>query len=202
MTVIRRFLVVACGLITFAATPTADAARPLKTGTLDPHVYWGQGYVELGIPADLAFHRTRGGQNWGGGGSFVRLYMYWNSIAPTKPVTAAGAYSPAAARDPSYAGYRWGDYDHMVRRARARGLQVIFSILFAPEWAETGDPPCGGDKGPAPCPPVDIPDGTWKPNAEMLGDFAFAAARRYSGSFPGLENQRVRYWQAWNETNY
>jgi hypothetical protein len=201
VTVLRRFLILTCAAAALAAASPVHGAR-LQTGLLDPHVEWGQGIPEIGIPAGVAFSRTRGGQNWGAGGSVVRLYMYWRDVAPTKPHNATGGYSRADARNPAYAAYRWAHYDAIVRSARARGLQVIFSIVAAPEWAETGDPPCGGKKGLLPCAPFDIPPGTWKPNAVMFGDFAHAAALRYSGSFPGLENQRVRYWQAWNESNY
>src|SRR5205823_301443 len=56
------------------------------------------------------------------------------------------------------------------------GLEPLLTIMFAPRWA-------GGTRvSPA-----------------QLGDFARAAARRYSGSFQDLP--RVRYWLVWNEPN-
>jgi hypothetical protein len=52
--------------------------------------------------------------------------------------------------------------------------------------------------GPAWAEPSGLAHGT-TPNPAAFGDFARAAAARYSGSSADLP--RVRYWQAWNEPN-
>jgi hypothetical protein len=67
----------------------------------------------------------------------------------------------------------------------AWGLEPLVVILRAPPWAEGSDKPSGAYAG------------SWKPSPSAFGDFAEAAARRYSGSI----QPRVRYWQAWNEPN-
>jgi hypothetical protein len=115
----------------------------------------------------------------------VRLPAWWSDIAPLRPATAA---------DPSDAAYRWTELDNAVTAARARGLDVILMLSRAPAWAE------GQGR------PTDAARGTWRPSAQAFGDFATAAARRYSGDFtdprnPATKLPRVRFWQAWNEPN-
>jgi hypothetical protein len=110
------------------------------------------------------------------GATYVRLILDWRAVAPATP--------PPDPTDPNDPGYSWASFDLQVEGAVAAGLVPYICITTAPEWAETG-----GD-GPA---------GAMRPDAVMFGDFARAAARRYSGE-PGGE-PRVRYWQAWNEPN-
>jgi hypothetical protein len=112
----------------------------------------------------------------------VRVTLNWREAAPTRPVSGLFA-------DPS--SYRWGQYDQVVRAAQARGIQVIFTILWTPAWAG------GGPKGKL------VPR-----SMAYLQSFARAAATRYSGVYPdpeppvpGAMLPRVRYWTAWNEPN-
>ncbi len=83
---------------------------------------------------------------------------------------------PPDPSDPNDPGYDWANFDSQVEGAIAAGLEPIVCIEYAPSWA-----------------------GGISPNATAFGEFARAAARRYSGE-PGGE-PRVRYWQAWNEPN-
>ncbi len=62
--------------------------------------------------------------------------------------------------------------------AQARGLEVLLTFYFAPNYAE------GENK------PGNAPAGTWKPKPGAVEDFAFALASRYP---------TVDYIQAWNE---
>ena len=114
------------------------------------------------------------------GASKVRLMVFWRSVAPARE---PASWDPADPADPAY---RWADVDVRVRRAVAGGLDPILTIVMAPSWATAP----GG---------VGYPPGTYKPSAADFGQFALAAARRYSGNVQDLP--RVRYWQAWNEPN-
>jgi hypothetical protein len=74
-----------------------------------------------------------------------------------------------------------------VRYASQFGVHVIFSIYGTPRWAN-------GGKGPNVAPT----------NPNDLRNFAYAAARRYGGSYPdgtGGNLPTVYEWLAWNEPN-
>ena len=80
-----------------------------------------------------------------------------------------------------------------MKEAKARGMNVMFSILWTPGWAG-GGATGNGNRAPT--------------NMAWLQSFAIAAATRYSGTypdphppFPGATLPRVRYWTAWNEPN-
>ena len=172
-----RVTVTAGGAAVAAALGLLAFAAPASAGPLRT------GIVDPGFFASpnastqaLAFQRAR--QT---GASIVRVSLFWNSIAPGSPAPGFEATNPA---DP---GYDWAAFDREIVIARANGLDPIASIANAPGWA--------------------TPDGTGirRPNARAFGEFAQAAARRYSGSFvpPGgsVPLPRVRFWQAWNEPN-
>jgi hypothetical protein len=118
------------------------------------------------------------------GATYVRLILDWRATAPA---TLPDPFDPTNPDDPNYT---WAVTDREVEAARAAGLEPILCIQVAPDWAE------GSGEGPA---------GTVRPNATAFGEFAEAAARRYTGTFiPAGEVDplpRVRYWQAWNEPN-
>jgi hypothetical protein len=117
------------------------------------------------------------------GAKFVRMYLYWSSVAPSGVEPPVGFQ----ARDPADSNYRWQLNDDDIRAISGAGLEPIVTILSAPAWAE-GTPRGGSDVG------------SYKPSPTALADFATAVATRYSGSFEGLP--RVRYWSIWNEPNY
>jgi len=74
----------------------------------------------------------------------------------------------------------------MVKSSKENGIKVVFSILWTPGWA-------GPAKNHAPR------------RVRDLRNFAYAAAKRYSGSFrpvtDGPPLPAVRHWIAWNEPN-
>jgi hypothetical protein len=113
----------------------------------------------------------------------VRVNLYWGG-----PTGVARRKRPVAAVNPADPAYDWGVYDDLVKRAAQRRIKVVFSILWTPAWANGGKA-----KNRAPRRMID------------LRNFAFAAAKRYSGSFRPVEEgpplPAVRYWLAWNEPN-
>jgi hypothetical protein len=112
----------------------------------------------------------------GTGARVVRIVVSWKHVARERPTTVD------AARDPAFAGYDWRAADRQVSWAAASGLRVLLSIYDPPAWANGGT--------------ASAPENV---DAAALGDFARAAARRYSGTFRDLP--RVPYWMVWNEPN-
>ena len=83
--------------------------------------------------------------------------------------------------------YHWGRYDAIVLRAARYRIDVLFTIFGSPRWASG-----------APAPNVAPRNPYW------LRAFAYAAARRYGGSYrrsDGVVLPPVRRWTAWNEPN-
>ena len=112
----------------------------------------------------------------------VRVSLYWGygplAVAKKRPANPTNPADPA---------YDWTAYDRAVQYANANGIKVLFSIWGTPDWAN-------GGKGfrAAPTKPLD------------LQNFAYAAAKRYSGTFVGGDKRLlppVRHWLAWNEPN-
>ena len=123
-----------------------------------------------GAEADTAFTHAQDAGTTG-----VRLQLIWSAAAPAK---RPKGFDPADPADPAY---RFASLDAQVRLAARHGLDPIVYIETAPWWAFVRD------------------HGYLRPSPKAFGDFALAAARRYSGHFEGLP--RVRFWQAWNEPN-
>ena len=111
----------------------------------------------------------------------VRLNLYWGGrygVAKRRPAHATNPADPA---------YDWDLYDRTVNYAAQNGVHILFSIYGTPGWAN-------GGRGPNVAPT----------RATDLRNFAFAAARRYGGAYPGLDGRdlpAVRDWLAWNEPN-
>jgi hypothetical protein len=95
---------------------------------------------------------------------------------------------PAVPTDPLDQAYDWEAYDRAIEGANAKGIQVMLTIVGTPAWANGGQVPQR--------PPT---------SAAALRDFAYAAARRYSGTMldpaTGSVLPRVTMWLAWNEPN-
>jgi len=93
---------------------------------------------------------------------------------------------PANPADPADPAYDWSRYDQVVERANDAGIQLLFTIVGTPAWANGGKPPQYA--------PV---------SASTLRAFATAAAASYSGTFldtaTGTLLPRVGLWLAWNE---
>jgi hypothetical protein len=111
------------------------------------------------------------------GATTIHSLLFWSRIAPasdskTKPAgfdaTNPDAYPPGA----------WFQYDQLVDEAQARGLQVIFSPVQAPHWADT----CSTRSEQHHC----------KPRPSDYQQFVEAAGK----NFP-----QVHRWSAWNEPN-
>ncbi|MBI2690726.1 MAG: hypothetical protein HYX29_02085 [Solirubrobacterales bacterium] len=123
--------------------------------------------------------------------SYVRIAAAWNAIAPS------GATKPSDfdARNPADPNYNWAGTDAQVRRAVDAGFAPYLMLFKAPRWAQDGMAPDSAKAG----------SGAWKPSAAAFGDFARAAAVRYSGGYSDATTAgnlpRVSIWQAWNEPN-
>ena len=112
----------------------------------------------------------------------LRVNLYWGGrvgVATSRPASATNPDDPA---------YDWELYDRTVNYAAQHRIRVLFSIYGTPRWANGG----AGLNAP----PTRIID---------LRNFAYAAARRYSGSWRASDGRTlpaVRHWLAWNEPNY
>lgn len=114
----------------------------------------------------------------------LRVNLYWGG-----PTGVARGRRPANAVNPADPAYDWSVYDAMVKRSKENRIKVVFSILWTPNWATS----LAGKKNRAPKQMID------------LRNFAYAAAKRYSGSFRPTPDAQplpaVRDWLAWNEPN-
>jgi hypothetical protein len=115
------------------------------------------------------------------GGRVLRIFVYWDRIAPLGKVRPAGF----DALDPGDPAYQWAELDRSVRAAIAGGASPFLSVFWAPYWALEGGQQSGR--------------GTNRPSPAALAQFMFALTTRYSGRFEGLP--RVRYFGVWNEPN-
>lgn len=113
----------------------------------------------------------------------VRIDLHWGG-----PNGVAGDFRTVRPTDPNDGQYTWDVYDRAVLYARQYHMQVLFSIVSTPAWAN-------GDRPPNVAPS----------SMRDLRDFAYAAALRYSGSFKrpsdGIVLPAVTHWLAWNEPN-
>jgi hypothetical protein len=111
----------------------------------------------------------------------LRVNLYWGGASGV-----ARKKRPANARNPNDPAYDWTLYDAMVKQSAENKIKPVFSILWTPSWA-------GPAKNRAPRRLID------------LRNFAYAAAKRYSGSFHPTPDApplpAVRFWTAWNEPN-
>jgi hypothetical protein len=117
----------------------------------------------------------------------VRVTMYWGGKGGV-----AGKKRPAHPTNPNDPAYSWGAYDNAVRGAAESNVKVLFSIWGTPAWASKS-------KRLNAAPRL----------SRDLRNFAYAAAKRYSGTFvpavPADPNAdatplpAVRLWLVWNE---
>jgi hypothetical protein len=110
----------------------------------------------------------------------VRLSLPWRAIAPRFE----------ADRKPAPLRYResaWHPWDHALRAARSRGIEVLLNVTGgAPRWAT------GRRRGR-------FVSRQYKPVAREFEAFVAAVGRRYDGSGG---HPRVDAWSIWNEPNY
>jgi hypothetical protein len=111
----------------------------------------------------------------------VRITINWSAVARRRPTAPA---------DPSDTAYNWTAVDNVVTAAAKNRIRVVAAIVATPRWA-----------GPA--------RNRLPRRINDLRMFAFAAAKRYSGTFeveaganePMRVLPAVRHWLAWNEPN-
>ena len=117
----------------------------------------------------------------------IRTNLYWGG-----PIGVA-TRRPQKPTDPADPAYDWTPYDRLVTEAAEHRIKVVFSIYRTPRWAGGG---ARGNRAPR--------------QMRDLRNFAYAAAKRYSGSFRPDDGDpetvddalpAVRYWLAWNEPN-
>jgi hypothetical protein len=111
----------------------------------------------------------------------LRLNLYWGGRI------GVADRRPARATDPADPAYDWTLYDRTVNFAAQHKIRILFSIYGTPSWANRG---AGLN-----VPPRAIAD---------LNNFAYAAAKRYSGLYPASDGRAlpaVKLWMAWNEPN-
>jgi hypothetical protein len=111
----------------------------------------------------------------------LRLNLYWGGRV------GVARSRPARATDPADPAYDWTLYDRTVNFAAQHKIRILFSIYGTPAWANRG---AGLN-----VPPLAISD---------LNNFAYAAAKRYSGLYPAGDGRAlpgVKLWLAWNEPN-
>jgi len=164
-------LVTLLALISAMFAQTATPSRFLLKGIYD------EANTLYGDP-DFAF-RTLGELRT----KAVRVNLHWGG-----KYGVAGVDPTVRDADPNDGQYDWRLYDRAVLYATQYNIQVVFSIVGTPDWAN-------GKKGTRVAPR----------NFDELRDFAYAAAIRYSGGFSrptdGRVLPKVRYWMAWNEPN-
>ena len=108
----------------------------------------------------------------------LRMDLPWNLVAKKRP---------AHPLDPADPAYNWDVYDTFVQNAKKYKIAVLFSIYGTPAWANGGKKP---NRAPS--------------RMVYLRQFAYAAAKRYSGTFKRADDvvlPAVRKWLAWNEPN-
>src|SRR6266540_4234347 len=154
--------------------PVAKAQRHLLVGIQDDaQVVYGDPVKTFPLLKALRVQLVRINLQWGGKYGVARERR------------------PAHPQDPQDPAYDWTLYDRAVRYAAQNKMQVMFTILFTPKWAN-------GNKAQN-VPPKNYTD---------LRNFAYAAATRYSGRYIPLNDTgdetflpSVKYWLAWNEPN-
>ncbi len=111
----------------------------------------------------------------------VRITIDWSIVARRRP---------AAPADPADPAYNWTTIDNVIAEAKENRIAVLAAIFGTPRWAGPGKNRI----------PRRITD---------LRLFAYAAAKRYSGTYRVGETENeperllpaVRRWLAWNEPN-
>lgn len=186
---IARVAVVSLLVVGLAAS-AATATSKQHTKTASTHLLVGindEAFTLYGDPAS-AFETLQSLRT-----QVLRVNLYWGgnkwAVANTKPVA-----DPTDPGDPSY---NWVLYDRLDRYAATYGIQLLFSIVGTPAWANHG---AGHNHAPT--------------NFNDLENFAHAAAIRYSGYYVPPASQQdptlagptdplpaVKMWTAWNEPN-
>ena len=161
---------IAAGVVAAGASPpVAEASRFLTPGIHD------DAQILNGDP-EVVFPRLEELNT-----KVVRITLWWGG-----PNGVARRSVPADPTDPADPAYNWTKYDRVVRYAAEFGIQVVFTVLGTPSWANR-----------------DLSWNVAPVNAVDLQSFVVAAARRYSGNrvADGEKLPAVKRWVAWNEPN-
>ena len=157
--------------------------RPIEIGFADPDFDSPDGAKRVDL-MDRAV---------GAGSQYMRIIISWRFIAATEP---------AQPTNPDDRAYNFRRLDLIVKEASERGLDVLFTLHAAPDWATDPDAVAGGDYPGTP--------ETRNPDPVALGQFAAALALRYSGHYEpppriGIPTTgplpRVHLFEPWNEPN-
>lgn len=135
LTRIARFAL-AAGTLALALGASTASAGALNTGFLDPSAASRGGSFEMLPSVSLPAVEDAGG-------TVVRFYVYWRSIATSTPTTPSDPNDPA---------YNWNK-NHLqdnVDEALADNLQVMLTIRSAPNWAQRGGHDSRGTHNPDP----------------------------------------------------
>jgi hypothetical protein len=175
---VRRRISVAAALVVLAAAlgvPAAGAQAHMLVGIQDDAMtLYGNPAATFSLLRQLRVQ-------------VVRINMIWGGSK-----YAVATRRPAHPQDPADPAYDWTLYDRAVRFASQNRMQVLFTILFTPSWANGGRA--------RNVPPTRMAD---------LQNFAYAAAERYSGRYIATDDPAsdetplpaVKKWLAWNEPN-
>jgi hypothetical protein len=107
------------------------------------------------------------------GVKWLRVVVYWRSVAPASSSATAPSFDEAGQE-----GYNWTVYDRIVSDARARGLKLHLTLSGpAPKWATSTHR-----------------DYVTRPSAARFQRFATAVGNRYGS--------QVSMWSIWNEPNH
>jgi Glycosyl hydrolase catalytic core len=167
-------IVVLLAVAASVAASTASASGAIKKGIFDEaNTLYGDPPKTFPILEEL-------------GTKYVRMNLHWGGR-----FGVSGVDPTVRPTDPNDGQYDWGIYDRAVQYAAENGIQVVFSIVDSPPWAN-------GRRLPRYAPTTTL-------YINHLRDFAYAAALRYSGTYrrpsDGIVLPPVRYWLAWNEPN-
>jgi hypothetical protein len=156
-------------LASAALTTGASAGRPFQVGITDDTTVFSNPTKAFETMKALRVQVVRVTLWWGGS----------NAVATRRPKDPTNPADPA---------YDWSRYDPIVELAKKNKIQVLFSIMWTPRWANGGKLPKVAPK-----------------NVNDLRNFAIAAAKRYSGTFKPAGSDTplppVREWLVWNEPN-
>ncbi len=156
--------------LALALAPTAGATNKLQVGIFD------DGAVLYGEP-ELIFPQLANT-----GTKLLRVNLWWSG-----PGIRVATRRPRRPADPTDLAYNWDTYDRTVRFAVENNINVVFSIIGTPPWANAAR---GWNVAPT--------------SSSDLRSFAAAAQKRYSGKFvnaDGVTLPKVSAWMAWNEPN-
>jgi polysaccharide biosynthesis protein PslG len=159
--VVVSIATVVLGAAVAPAVAGADPLGPRVGVSAGSNVLWESPAEQK---ADLDFIAASGAKWFG-------MDLDWPSIQPKRGV------------------WNWSYTDRVVLLARARGLNVVGTLTYAPRWAQ-----------PASCPPNTTH--CFPANPSDFAAFARAATVRYGINGAGALKSSIRWWQIWNEPNH